>query len=120
MASNFGMSAEHDADLGRPTPRARPGQHPHSAVAVHGVIAVPEDLSKCYAAASQVEESAHMAFLALQLGEPTTVPASEIERMHEFIHHRYGQRWTGGSPRRRAVNHKVHGELFTCPRPAGT
>jgi L-fuculose-phosphate aldolase len=58
----------------------------------HGVIAVGEDLRKAYGAASQVEESAHVAFLALQLGTPHHVPASEIERMHEFIHHRYGQR----------------------------
>lgn len=58
----------------------------------HGVVAVGEDLRGCYGAAHQVEESAHIAFLALQLGRPHPVPASEIERMHEFIHHRYGQR----------------------------
>jgi ribulose-5-phosphate 4-epimerase/fuculose-1-phosphate aldolase len=58
----------------------------------HGVVAVGEDLAACYTAAYQVEESAHVAFLALQLGEPRPVPASEIERMHEFIHHHYGQR----------------------------
>jgi len=58
----------------------------------HGVVAVGEDLRKCYGAAHQVEESAHVAFLALQLGQPHLVPSSEIERMHEFIHHRYGQR----------------------------
>jgi L-ribulose-5-phosphate 4-epimerase len=58
----------------------------------HGVVAVGEDLRKCYAAAYQVEESAHVAYLALQMGQPHLVPASEIDRMHEFIHHRYGQR----------------------------
>jgi L-ribulose-5-phosphate 4-epimerase len=58
----------------------------------HGVVAVGEDLRKCYSAAYQVEESAHVAFLALQLGKPHLVPASEIDRMHEFIHHSYGQR----------------------------
>jgi L-fuculose-phosphate aldolase len=58
----------------------------------HGVVAVGEDVRKSYTAAAQVEESAHIAFLALQLGEPHPVPASEIERMHGFIHHRYGQR----------------------------
>jgi ribulose-5-phosphate 4-epimerase/fuculose-1-phosphate aldolase len=58
----------------------------------HGVVAVGEDLRKCYGAAYQVEESAYVAFLALQLGQPHLVPPSEIERMHEFIHHRYGQR----------------------------
>jgi len=58
----------------------------------HGVVAVGEDLRKCYNAAQQVEESAHVAFLALQLGEPYPVSAPEIERMHDFIHHRYGQR----------------------------
>jgi len=58
----------------------------------HGVVAVGEGLRASYTAAAQVEESAHVAFLALQLGEPHPVPASEIERMHDFIHHRYGQR----------------------------
>lgn len=58
----------------------------------HGVVAVGEDLRKSYTAAAQVEESAHIAFLALQLGEPHPVPASEIERLHDFIHHHYGQR----------------------------
>jgi L-ribulose-5-phosphate 4-epimerase len=58
----------------------------------HGVVAIGEDLQAAYAAACQVEESAHVAFLALQLGKPHPVPPAEIERMHEFIHHRYGQR----------------------------
>ncbi|MDQ6773320.1 MAG: class II aldolase/adducin family protein [Candidatus Dormibacteraeota bacterium] len=58
----------------------------------HGVVAVGEDLAKCFAAAMAVEESAHVAFIALQLGVPRAVPESEIERMHEFIHHHYGQR----------------------------
>jgi L-fuculose-phosphate aldolase len=58
----------------------------------HGVVAVGEDLRSCFVAAYQVEESAHVAFLALQLGQPRTVPASEVDRMHEFIHHKYGQR----------------------------
>ncbi len=58
----------------------------------HGVVAVGEDLRACYTAAVQVEESAHVAFLALQLGQPHLVPPEEIERMHDFIHHRYGQR----------------------------
>jgi ribulose-5-phosphate 4-epimerase/fuculose-1-phosphate aldolase len=58
----------------------------------HGVVAVGEDLRRCYTAAAQVEESAHIAFLALQLGEPHPVPDAEIERMHDFIHHHYGQR----------------------------
>jgi len=58
----------------------------------HGVVAVGESLRASYTAAAQVEESAHVAFLALQLGEPHPVPGSEIERMHDFIHHHYGQR----------------------------
>lgn len=57
----------------------------------HGVIAVGETLAKCFHAAVSVEESAHVAFLAAQLGEPRQVPAKEVRRMHEFIHHRYGQ-----------------------------
>jgi ribulose-5-phosphate 4-epimerase/fuculose-1-phosphate aldolase len=58
----------------------------------HGVVAVGESLSKAFAAALQVEEAARVALLALQLGEPKVVPRSEVERMHEFIHHHYGQR----------------------------
>lgn len=58
----------------------------------HGVVAAGEDLRRAFGAAHQVEESAHIAFLALQLGEPQLVPPEEVERMHEFIHHRYGQR----------------------------
>lgn len=58
----------------------------------HGVIAVGEDLRRGYRAAAQVEESAHVAFLAFQLGQPHPVPREEVERMHDFIHHRYGQR----------------------------
>jgi L-fuculose-phosphate aldolase len=58
----------------------------------HGVVAVGEDLDKCYIAASQVEEMAHIAFLALQLGQPHLVPSAEIARMQGFIHRHYGQR----------------------------
>lgn len=58
----------------------------------HGVIAVGENLKKCFGAAMAVEESAHVAYIALQLGTPTLVPEPEVRRMHEFIHHQYGQR----------------------------
>jgi len=57
----------------------------------HGVFAVGENLKKCFGAAMAVEEGAHVAFIAMQLGTPTLVPDSELQRMHEFIHHRYGQ-----------------------------
>jgi len=58
----------------------------------HGVIAVGENLKKGFGAAMAVEESAHVAFIAMQLGRPSPVPDGEVERMHEFIHFRYGQR----------------------------
>jgi L-fuculose-phosphate aldolase len=58
----------------------------------HGVIAVGENLKKCFGAAMAVEESAHVAYIALQLGTPMLVPEPEVERMYEFIHHHYGQR----------------------------
>jgi len=58
----------------------------------HGVIAVGESLKKAFGAAMAVEESAHVAFIALQLGTPTPVPDGEVERMNDFIHHKYGQR----------------------------
>jgi L-ribulose-5-phosphate 4-epimerase len=58
----------------------------------HGVIAVGENLKKAFGAAMAVEESAHVAYLALQLGRPTLVSDAEIARMNDFIHHKYGQR----------------------------
>jgi ribulose-5-phosphate 4-epimerase/fuculose-1-phosphate aldolase len=58
----------------------------------HGVMAVGETPLKAFHAAVAVEESAHVAFLAEQLGTPFPVPDGEVERMNTFIHHRYGQR----------------------------
>jgi L-ribulose-5-phosphate 4-epimerase len=58
----------------------------------HGVMAVGENPRKAFHAAVSVEESARVAFIALQLGEPRQVPESEVRRMNDFIHHRYGQR----------------------------
>jgi L-fuculose-phosphate aldolase len=58
----------------------------------HGVIAVGETLKKAFGAAMAVEESANVAYIALQLGQPALVPDEEVSRMHEFIHFRYGQR----------------------------
>jgi L-fuculose-phosphate aldolase len=58
----------------------------------HGVMATGENITKAFHAAVSVEESAQVAFLAFQLGNPDLVPVEEIERMNEYIHHRYGQR----------------------------
>jgi L-fuculose-phosphate aldolase len=58
----------------------------------HGVVAVGETLKKAFGAAMAVEESANVAFIALQLGKPALVPDAEVSRMHEFIHFHYGQR----------------------------
>jgi L-fuculose-phosphate aldolase len=58
----------------------------------HGVVAVGENLKKAFGAAMAVEESAHVAFIALQLGEAKLVSDSEVARMNDFIHHKYGQR----------------------------
>ena len=58
----------------------------------HGVIAIGENLKKAFGAAMAVEESANVAFIAMQLGKPSFVPDEEVARMHEFIHFRYGQR----------------------------
>jgi len=58
----------------------------------HGVMAVGESIEKALHAAVSVEESAQVAFIALQLGEPVPVSESEVKRMNDFIHHRYGQR----------------------------
>ena len=58
----------------------------------HGVIVVGDDLNQALAAAMAVEESAHAAFLAHQLGDPRPVQDAEIARLHDFIRNRYGQR----------------------------
>ncbi|OLD49478.1 MAG: hypothetical protein AUG06_12535 [Actinobacteria bacterium 13_1_20CM_2_65_11] len=58
----------------------------------HGVVAVGENLKKAFGAAMAVEESAHVAYIALQLGQPHLVPDAEVARMNDFIHHKYGQR----------------------------
>src|ERR1700716_3157751 len=58
----------------------------------HGVVAVGENLKKAFGAAMAVEESAHIAYIALQLGEPIVVSDEEVARMNDFIHHKYGQR----------------------------
>ncbi len=58
----------------------------------HGVMAVGENPRKAFHAAVSVEESARVAFIALQLGEPMEVSDSEVRRMNDFIHRRYGQR----------------------------
>ena len=57
----------------------------------HGVYAVGESLATAFAAAQIVEDSARVAWLAHALGTPRPVPEGEIARLHEFIHHRYGQ-----------------------------
>jgi ribulose-5-phosphate 4-epimerase/fuculose-1-phosphate aldolase len=57
----------------------------------HGVVATGENARKAFHAAVSVEESAQVAFLAIQLGTPHPVPTEEVERMRDFIHNRYGQ-----------------------------
>jgi ribulose-5-phosphate 4-epimerase/fuculose-1-phosphate aldolase len=58
----------------------------------HGVMAVGENPKKAFHAAVSVEESARVASIALQLGQPHEVADSEVQRMNDFIHRRYGQR----------------------------
>jgi L-ribulose-5-phosphate 4-epimerase len=58
----------------------------------HGVYAVGETVDAAFTAAQVVEDSARVAWLARSLGTPRELPRSEIDRLHEFIHHRYGQR----------------------------
>jgi ribulose-5-phosphate 4-epimerase/fuculose-1-phosphate aldolase len=58
----------------------------------HGVVAVGESLEQAYRAASTVEETARMAWIAESLGDPRPVDDGEVARMHTFIHQRYGQR----------------------------
>jgi ribulose-5-phosphate 4-epimerase/fuculose-1-phosphate aldolase len=77
-------------DLGE---RAAQGLGPHRAVLLpnHGVIAVGESAEKAFTAAVLVEQSARVAYLASLLGEPLPIPPDEVERIHRFLHHEYGQ-----------------------------
>jgi L-ribulose-5-phosphate 4-epimerase len=61
----------------------------------HGVYAVGVTLEQAFAVAQVVEDSARMAWLAEALGTPRPLPDGEVERLHEFLHHRYGQRGSG-------------------------
>jgi L-fuculose-phosphate aldolase len=58
----------------------------------HGVVAVGENPKAAFLAAMAVEESARVACIVAGLGEPHLVPDEDVARMHDFIHHRYGQR----------------------------
>lgn len=58
----------------------------------HGVIAVGESAESAFTAALLVEQSARVAYLAQLLGKPSPIPPDEVERMHRFLHHEYGQR----------------------------
>jgi ribulose-5-phosphate 4-epimerase/fuculose-1-phosphate aldolase len=58
----------------------------------HGVLAVGKTVEAALTAAIMVEQSARVAWLAVQLGEPHPVPASDIELMHRFLHQKYGQK----------------------------
>jgi ribulose-5-phosphate 4-epimerase/fuculose-1-phosphate aldolase len=74
--------------------RAARGLGAHRAVLLpnHGVIAVGESVESAFTAALLVEQSARVAYLAHLLGEPAPIPPDEVERMHRFLHHEYGQR----------------------------
>jgi L-fuculose-phosphate aldolase len=70
------------------------GDDPAILLPNHGVYAVGGSLDAAFTAAQTVEDSARVAWLARALGSPRPVPPDEIVRLHEFIHHRYGQRET--------------------------
>jgi ribulose-5-phosphate 4-epimerase/fuculose-1-phosphate aldolase len=80
--------------------RAARGLGPHRAVLLpnHGVIAVGESAESAVNAAILVEQSARVAYLASLLGEPVPIPPGEVERMHQFLHHEYGQRQAPAAP----------------------
>jgi ribulose-5-phosphate 4-epimerase/fuculose-1-phosphate aldolase len=58
----------------------------------HGVVAVGGSPRQALQAAQIVEDAARVAWLARVLGEPRPVAEREIDRLHEFMHGRYGQR----------------------------
>ena len=74
--------------------RVARGLGPHRAALLpnHGVIAVGESAENAFTAAVLVEQSARVAYLASLLGEPSPIPSDDVERMHWFLHHEYGQR----------------------------
>jgi L-ribulose-5-phosphate 4-epimerase len=57
----------------------------------HGVFTIGPTGRAAVKAAVMVEDIAHTAWLALQLGQPDEIPAELIEKLHHRYQHDYGQ-----------------------------
>jgi L-ribulose-5-phosphate 4-epimerase len=58
----------------------------------HGVFAWGATPRAALKAAVMTEDVAKTVFLALQLGQPATIPPGEAEKWYDRYHHRYGQK----------------------------
>lgn len=57
----------------------------------HGVVTIGEDLRDAMAVAIVVEDNAVVYWLASQIGEPSTVPYEEVQKLRSLYLSRYGQ-----------------------------
>lgn len=64
----------------------RPYIHNHDAflLANHGVVTIGKDLFETYYKMERVEHSAHIVFIARQLGGERVLPKSKVERLYEL------------------------------------
>jgi L-ribulose-5-phosphate 4-epimerase len=57
----------------------------------HGVFTVGPDARAALKAAVMVEDVAHTAFVALQMGQPDEISPADVEQLHHRYRHVYGQ-----------------------------
>jgi ribulose-5-phosphate 4-epimerase/fuculose-1-phosphate aldolase len=58
----------------------------------HGAMVAGRTVALTYSIAHALEDSARIYWLASQIGEPRTLPADEVQRLHASWKARYGQR----------------------------
>lgn len=68
------------------------GERPAVIWGNHGVMVVGADLASTFSIAHALEDSAHVYTIARQLGTPVTLPPEEVEKLHRFWLHEYGQK----------------------------
>ncbi|MEO0561287.1 MAG: L-ribulose-5-phosphate 4-epimerase [Chloroflexota bacterium] len=66
------------------------GECPAVLMKQHGVFTVGETVNKALKAAVMVEDVARTVWLAMQIGEPTELPAEEVQANYERYQTRYG------------------------------
>lgn len=58
----------------------------------HGAMVVGASLSQTFSIAHALEDSAKVYTIAKQLGNPVILPPEEVEKLHQFWLHEYGQK----------------------------